>query len=195
MTWQKCRENGVDMSTGRLPGTSTGPGSAYADLVAGLLDAHDDLATARFDAELAAAVAAGDVSAETARVLRFWQRAAQRALLDHARTALPAALRGLDAARAETRQGVAAAERSWHEAGAARDQNPRAEPGAPRAAAASPVEPTRSAVGGVEVVDLVERSTVRQGGSAAARRRLIVAGLVSAAPDVAATERATDVEG
>jgi hypothetical protein len=192
----KCRENGVDMSTGRRPEKSPGPTSAYADLVAGLLDAHDDLATARFDAELAAAVAAGAVTAETARVLRFWQRAALRALVDHARTALPAALGGIDAARAETQQGIAAAERSWHEAGATRDESPRAEPGAPRATAATPVASSRSTVDGVvEVVDLVERGTARQGGTATARSRLIVAGLVSAAPDVAATERATDVEG
>ncbi|MDQ1626077.1 MAG: hypothetical protein QOJ49_1575 [Actinomycetota bacterium] len=86
---------------------------AYADLVGGLIDARTDPATERFDAELAAAVAAGSVTPETARRLRFWQRAAIRGVVDHARNVLPPAMQALDAARSESEQSVAAEERSW----------------------------------------------------------------------------------
>jgi hypothetical protein len=74
--------------------------------VNGLLDARADLATERFDAELAVAVAAGDLSAETARRLRFWQRASVNAADDHARTVLPAVLDVLDTARVHARRYV-----------------------------------------------------------------------------------------
>jgi hypothetical protein len=73
----------------------------WFDLVGGLLDARTDPATARFDADLAAAVAAGSVTEETAHRLRFWQRASVRALADHARTVLPVALGALAAAGRE----------------------------------------------------------------------------------------------
>src|SRR6478609_4802720 len=63
--------------------------SAYADLVAGLLDVRTDPATDRFDAELAAAEEDGRVDPQTAKVLRWWQREALRALVDHARTVVP----------------------------------------------------------------------------------------------------------
>ena len=50
--------------------------AAYADLVAGLLDARPDPATERFDAELAAAEADGRIDAADRPVLRWWQREA-----------------------------------------------------------------------------------------------------------------------
>ena len=50
----------------------------YADLVGGLLDARIDPATARFDAELATALAAGTLSRGGRDRLRFWQRASSR---------------------------------------------------------------------------------------------------------------------
>jgi hypothetical protein len=87
---------------------STDPGNrAYSDLVGGLLDARDDPATARFDAELATAVERGDVSDDTARRLKFWQRASLRALTDHTRTVLPTALGALEASRREARENAA----------------------------------------------------------------------------------------
>jgi hypothetical protein len=89
---------------------------AYADLVGGLLDARLDPATERFDAELAAAVAAGTVTGDAARTLRFWQRASVRGLVDHARHVLPPALAALDAARDESQETVDAEQRSWTEA-------------------------------------------------------------------------------
>lgn len=73
----------------------------YSDLVAGLVDARHDEATGRFDAEVAAAVEAGTITAETAHRLRFWQRASVRSLADHAKTVIPTALAALDASRRE----------------------------------------------------------------------------------------------
>ena len=73
-------------------------------MVGGLIDARTDPATARFDAELAAAEASGAVSPEAAHRLRFWQRASVRALADHARTVLPIALGALDAARRDAEE-------------------------------------------------------------------------------------------
>lgn len=90
---------------------STDPGTrVYSDLVGGLLDARDDPATARFDAELAQAVQRGDLTDDTARRLKFWQRASLRALTDHTRSVLPTALGALDASRREAREDAAAAE-------------------------------------------------------------------------------------
>jgi hypothetical protein len=96
---------------------------AYADLVGGLLDARVDPATEHFDAELSAALAAGTVTAEAARTLRYWQRASVRGLVEHARNVLPPALSALEAAREESKETVAAEQRSWTAAtgGTARD--------------------------------------------------------------------------
>ena len=80
----------------------------YADLVAGLLDARDDVATARFDAELEHAVATGAITAGSARRLRFWQRASIRGLADHTKSVLPTALSALDASRAEAEAALTA---------------------------------------------------------------------------------------
>ena len=116
---------------------------AYADLVGGLLDARLDPATERFDAELTAAIAAGTVTAEAARTLRFWQRAGIRGLVEHARTVLPPALAALEAAREESSETVAAEQRSWAEATA----EPGERPGTPGdATAGTPGEATEPAV-------------------------------------------------
>jgi hypothetical protein len=90
--------------------------SAYAELVAGLLDARDDLATARFDAELAAAQESGAIDATTARALRWWQRASVRAVVDHARGALPPVLAALDAAQDAAAEDLADAARALDDA-------------------------------------------------------------------------------
>lgn len=127
---------------------------AYADLVGGLLDARLDPATERFDAELTAAIAAGTVTAEAARTLRYWQRAGIRGLVDHARHVLPPALVALEAARETSTETVAAEQQSWAEATA----------GTP--SAATEPEPTPAAAPSINLTD---------------RRhsRLIVAGLMS----------------
>ncbi len=93
------------------------PGASWSDLVNGLLDARTDHATARFDAELAAAVAAEELSPRAANRLRFWQRAAVNAVDDHARTVLPAVLDALDASDAEARRYAGGAAATLGEAG------------------------------------------------------------------------------
>lgn len=90
--------------------------SAYAELVAGLIDVREDVATARFDAELAHAEADGRIDAATARALRWWQRAAVRAVVDHARTALPPVLAALDRAHDVAAEELAEAERALDDA-------------------------------------------------------------------------------
>ena len=92
------------------------PGASWSDLVNGLLDARTDHATARFDAELAAAVAAEELP-RAANRLRFWQRAAVNAVDDHARTVLPAVLDALDASDAEARRYAGGAAATLGEAG------------------------------------------------------------------------------
>lgn len=81
--------------------------SAYAELVSGLIDARDRSADQRFDAELAAAVAAGLLDAETARTLRWWQRETLRAVVDQATQVVPPTLAALEAAAEQLRQRVA----------------------------------------------------------------------------------------
>ncbi len=79
--------------------------SAYADLVAGVLDARSDAATQAFDAEIALAESEGRLDARTARALRWWQRESLRALVEHSRTALPPALAALGQAQADAARG------------------------------------------------------------------------------------------
>jgi hypothetical protein len=145
--------------------------NVWTDLVGGLIDARADPASARFDAELADAVAAGALLEETATQLRFWQRASVRAVSDHARTVLPVALGALDAARREAQEDVEIAAATLEAATAA------------RAAAAQPAEdpgvPVRP-----EEVDLLRRASTPEPARPSTlegdRPRQIVAGLVSA---------------
>jgi hypothetical protein len=150
---------------------------AYADLVGGLLDARVDPATEHFDAELSAALAAGTITAEAARTLRFWQRASVRGLVEHARNVLPPALSALEAARDESKETVAAEQRSWTAAtsGTARDL-------AAQADAADPSDPSHGS-DATKPADppSAERSITLTDHR---RSRLIVAGLMSSlAPD------------
>jgi hypothetical protein len=79
-------------TAGRTPGRQ----AAYADLVAAVLDLRTPDATRRFDQALADAVTAEAISPALARELRMLQRDAERALVDHAASVLPAALVALD---------------------------------------------------------------------------------------------------
>jgi len=78
---------------------SIGQRGVGSDLVAGLVDARDTPASDRFDAELDAAVRAGQLSPDAARRLRMWQRASVSELADHIRAVLPTALTALADAR------------------------------------------------------------------------------------------------
>jgi hypothetical protein len=87
--------------------------AAYADVVAGLMDARTDPATDRFDAELTAAEQDGRIDPQTAKVLRWWQRESLRALVEHTRVVLPATLLALEQAKAGADREAAASARSW----------------------------------------------------------------------------------
>ena len=143
----------------------------WTDLVGGLIDARADPATARFDAELADAVAAGALPEETATRLRFWQRASVRAVADHARTVLPVALGALEAARREAHEDAEVAAATLEAATAA------------RAAADEPAEDTGVLVRPDEV-DLLRRASTPEPARPSTlegdRPRQLVAGLVTA---------------
>lgn len=90
--------------------------SAYAELVSGLLEARHDAASARFDAEIAAAEADGRIDERTARVLRWWQRESVRAVVEHARSVIPPALGAIDEADKEAARQNDDAAQAWERA-------------------------------------------------------------------------------
>ncbi len=97
--------------------------SAYADLLGALLAARSDPATARFDAEIAAAEAAGTLDGPTARTLRWWQRESMRGIGDHLAEVLPGLLVALVDAERSADQAVADSAAAWAGAtGAARPE-------------------------------------------------------------------------
>jgi hypothetical protein len=77
-----------------------------AALVASLLGVRTDHASARFDAEIEAALTANRLDVQTARALRFWQRASVRAVEDYAGAVLPTVLPALAAAHNANQQGA-----------------------------------------------------------------------------------------
>ena len=161
--------------------------SAYADLVAGLLDVRADPATDRFDAELAAAEEDGRIDPQTAKVLRWWQREALRALVDHARTVVPPTMLAIEQAAGGAGREAEEASQSWARAAGddlgARTASPtRGEPtggttttthlaGGPVAAPSRPPAPAEQERPVTPPTDLAEH-----------RRRLLVAGLTRVHP-------------
>ena len=113
---------------------SSGQHQVYADLVGGLLDAREDPAVVRFDAELAAMVTRGEVSPEAAKRLRAWQRASVRGVADHVRAVLPTVLAALESARDDARAQVVDLAAAFADAGT---------PGHPVSDAPDPPEPVR----------------------------------------------------
>lgn len=89
---------------------------AIANALEALLAARHDDATARFDAELTAAVAAGRLDDETARTLRWWQRASVRGAQDYLAALLPGVLHADDAAQRKSRAHHDLAAASWQQA-------------------------------------------------------------------------------
>jgi hypothetical protein len=117
--------------------------AAFAELVAGLIDARVDLASARFDSELAAAEASGRLDPETARLLRWWQRESVRSVTDHARSVVPVALSALERSAVEAQEAVVQADAAWTTARAINARSLYPEPDvsasmAPRPAPAAP---------------------------------------------------------
>jgi hypothetical protein len=142
--------------------------AAYADLVAGLLDLRSDPATDRFDAELAAAQDEGRIDAQTANVLRWWQRESLRTMVEHASSVVPPTMLALEQAAAGSEREVEGSAQSWARAAGddlalraprASVDGPTTEPDVP---AEEPVPPP---------TDLSEH-----------RRRLLVAGLTRVRP-------------
>lgn len=109
--------------------------SAYADLLGALLAVRSDPATARFDHELMAAEARGEIDPATARTLRWWQRESLRGLSDHLATVLPHLLDDLAAAQAAAVEAVEDSASSWSAASAEQTVEERVvngpEPGGP----------------------------------------------------------------
>jgi hypothetical protein len=95
-----------------------------AALVAALLGVRTDHASARFDAEIDAALAANSVDVQTARVLRFWQRASVQAVEDYAAGVLPVALAARDDADRQGADDVAETAAAWQAAQAAQAAQP-----------------------------------------------------------------------
>jgi hypothetical protein len=93
--------------------------TAYAELLSTLLALRSDPATARFDAELAAAEAAGALEGTTARTLQWWQRESLRGVAEHLAAVLPDLLSRLAAADVAARASVEASASSWSTAVAA----------------------------------------------------------------------------
>ena len=79
-----------------MPGEQPARRAAYADLVAAVLDLRSPAATASFHHSLSDAVAAGKLTDELARELRWLQRESVRDVVTQATRVLPAALVALD---------------------------------------------------------------------------------------------------
>ena len=103
--------------------------AAYASLVTALLGVRLDPATARFDAELAAAEAAGIVDPSVARTLRWWQRESVRGVGEHLAGVLPAVLTSLETAERAALDTVASSAASWTAATRSVGRHPLPPPG------------------------------------------------------------------
>src|SRR4051794_38181657 len=128
----------------------------------------------RFDAVLAAAVAAGSVDAEVAKALRWWQRQSVREASEHAMTVLPPALAAIAESAAAARAASAAADEAWRSAGGSDPLE--------AASAAAPVVPAAPAVPAETSVPVPASEPIADQTSpmdaAQHRRRLVVAGLI-----------------
>ncbi|HEY0869389.1 MAG TPA: hypothetical protein VGD55_03240 [Acidothermaceae bacterium] len=95
-----------------------------AALVAALLGVRIDHASVRFDAEVDAALAANRIDVQTARALRFWQRASVQAVEEYIGAALPGALTARDDADLQGSIDAAQAAAAWEQSQAALPTQP-----------------------------------------------------------------------
>ena len=115
--------------------------SAYAELLQALLSVRSDPATARFDRELEAAAARGEIDAATARTLRWWQRESLRGLSDHLVSVLPHLLDDLAAAHSAAAEAVEESAEAWSSASASTERVVNGpEPGGPPGSHLRPVD-------------------------------------------------------
>jgi hypothetical protein len=135
---------------------STDATASYADVVAALVAARQAPAVARFDAEIAAALATGAIDADLARALRWWQRESVREVTAHVVAVVPAVLAALAASASDASTAFTVADEAWRAAAPNASAAPAGASDRPRPAGSVP--PRRPAAG-------------------PSRRRLVVAGL------------------
>ena len=87
-----------------------------AALVAALLGVRTDHVSARFDAEVEAALVANRVDVQTARALRFWQRASVQAAEEYIGAAVAGALAAHDEADRQALIDATEAAAAWQQA-------------------------------------------------------------------------------
>lgn len=151
-----------------------------AGLIEPLLDARARSASLRFDEVVAGAAAAGTLSPELARELRYWQRASVHEVTDHIRTVLPAvlpvALSALSAAGETATEATEAAAAAWAES---TQETPAVPEHIAESDGTGSTEPPEAVVSGPSPAADAEGSVDPQ--SPQQRRRLFVAGLTSTA--------------
>jgi hypothetical protein len=96
--------------------TSDSDPARYAAAVEALLGVRTDYAGARYDAAVHAALAAHRIDLDTARELRWWQRASVRAAQEYAATLVPQVLAACERADAEAAADAAEVATSWQRA-------------------------------------------------------------------------------
>jgi hypothetical protein len=141
-----------------LPITPAGPAiDRYTALVAALLGVRTDYASARFDAEVAAAIAANRLDVGAARTLRWWQRESVREVEGYAGRVLPAAL----ATRSDAETTAAL---DSDESGASWQQAQTINPPPARSAAMAPAAPAQTTLP-ARVITIPDHSTRRRSAS------------------------------
>jgi len=111
----------TDVTTGTVavnPATTTSDGNParYAAVVEALLGVRTDYASARYGAAVDAALAAHRIDLDTARELRWWQRASVQAAQEYAATLVPQVLAACEQADAQAAHDVAELAGSWQQA-------------------------------------------------------------------------------
>jgi hypothetical protein len=96
--------------------TTSGYPDRYSAVVDALLGVRTDYAGARYDAAVDAALAAHRIDLDTARELRWWQRASVQAAQDYAATLVSQVLAACERADAEAAADAAELAGSWQQA-------------------------------------------------------------------------------
>jgi hypothetical protein len=96
--------------------TSDGFPARYAAVVEALLGVRTDYAGARYDAAVDAALATHRLDLDTARELRWWQRASVRAAQEYAATLVPQVLAACERVDTEAAADAAELATSWQQA-------------------------------------------------------------------------------
>jgi hypothetical protein len=117
-----------------------------AALVAALLGVRTDHASAQFDAAIEAALTANRLDVQTARSLRFWQRASVQAVEDYASAVLPTAFAAADIANQQGVDDTVEAAVAWDAAQPVATAWDAAQPAVTATAGAADAPPARREV-------------------------------------------------